>query len=253
MISIKIKKILTPAVSLFLVLYAFGQSKLPAGCGTENSKREKPDYYSDFLTDQYMDEADIDSEKYQEILTYLARHKKQAKELLKPIDLEITYHNKSESQKDAYFKIYAHILKQKNEGYEKERTELHAMYQTINTFFALTSGGGTYFGHEAERLCAYVEYDLAYLKKSETAVKERTLFEVEKSDFEYFLWTVGTQNIDMRQCMVNAGNLGYAKIMHAAIDAMTNLESYLCNTFYYERARAYINLTMLKKLGELNP
>ena len=253
MISIKIKKILTPAVSLFLVLYAFGQSKLPAGCGTENSKREKPDYYSDFLTDQYMDEADIDSEEYQEILTYLARHKKQAKELLKPIDLEITYHNKSESQKDAYFKIYAHILKQKNEGYEKERTELHAMYQTINTFFALTSGGGTYFGHEAERLCAYVEYDLAYLKKSETAVKERTLFEVEKSDFEYFLWTVGTQNIDMRQCMVNAGNLGYAKIMHAAIDAMTNLESYLCNTFYYERARDYINLTMLKKLGELNP
>ena len=253
MISIKIKKILTPAVSLFLVLYAFGQSKLPAGCGTENSKREKSEYYDDFLADKYMDEADIDSEEYQELLTYLARHKKQAKELLKPIDLEITYHNKSESQKDAYFKIYAHILKQKNEGYEKERTELHAMYQTINTFFALTSGGGTYFGHEAERLCAYVEYDLAYLKKSETAVKERTLFEVEKSDFEYFLWTVGTQNIDMRQCMVNAGNLGYAKIMHAAIDAMTNLESYLCNTFYYERARDYINLTMLKKLGELNP
>ena len=253
MISIKIKKILTPAVSLFLVLYAFGQSKLPAGCGTENSKREKSEYYDDFLADKYMDEADIDSEEYQELLTYLARHKKQAKELLKPIDLEITYHNKSESQKDAYFKIYAHILKQKNEGYEKERTELHAMYQTINTFFALTSGGGTYFGHEAERLCAYVEYDLAYLKKSETAVKERTLFEVEKSDFEYFLWTVGTQNIDMRQCMVNAGNLGYAKIMPAAIDAMTNLESYLCNTFYYERARDYINLTMLKKLGELNP
>jgi len=253
LISIKIKKILTPAVSLFLVLYAFGQSKLPAGCGTENSKREKSEYYDDFLADKYMDEADIDSEEYQELLTYLARHKKQAKELLKPIDLEITYHNKSESQKDAYFKIYAHILKQKNEGYEKERTELHAMYQTINTFFALTSGGGTYFGHEAERLCAYVEYDLAYLKKSETAVKERTLFEVEKSDFEYFLWTVGTQNIDMRQCMVNAGNLGYAKIMHAAIDAMTNLESYLCNTFYYERARDYINLTMLKKLGELNP
>ena len=253
MISTKMKKILTPAVSLFLVLYAFGQSKLPIGCGTENSKPEKSEYYDDFLADKYMDEADTDSEEYQEILTYLARHKKQTKELLKPIDLEITYHNKSESQKDAYFKIYAHILKQKNEGYEKERTELHAIYQTINTFFALTSGGGTYFGHEAERLCAYVEYDLAYLIKSETSVKERILSEVEKSDFEYFLWTVGTQNIDMRQCMVNAGNLGYAKIMHAAIDAMTNLESYLCNTFYYERARDYINLTMLNKLGELNP
>ena len=253
MISIKIKKILTPAVSLFLVLYAFGQSKLPIGCGTENSKPEKSEYYDDFLADKYMDEADTDSEEYQEILTYLARHKKQTKELLKPIDLEITYHNKSESQKDAYFKIYAHILKQKNEGYEKERTELHAMYQTINTFFALTSGGGTYFGHEAERLCAYVEYDLAYLKKSETSVKERILSEAEKSDFEHFLWSVGTQNIDMQQYMANSGNLGYAKIMHAAIDAMTNLESYLCNTFYYERARDYINLTMLKKLGELNP
>ena len=123
------------------------------------------------------------------------------------------------------------------------------MYQTINTFFALTAGGGTYFGHQAERICAYVEYDLTYLKKSETAVKERTLSEAEKSDFEYFLWTVGTQNIDMQQYMVNAGNLGYAKIMHAAINAMTNLESYLRNTFYYERAYNYINLTMLKKIG----
>ena len=252
MISTKMKKILTPAVSLFLVLYAFGQSKLPIGCGTENSKPEKSEYYDDFLADKYMDEADTDSEEYQEILTYLARHKKQTKELLKPIDLEITYHNKSESQKDAYFKIYAHILKQKNERYEKERTELHAIYQTINTFFALTSGGGTYFGHEAERLCAYVEYDLAYLIKSETSVKERILSEAEKSDFEHFLWSVGTQNIDMQQYMANSGILGYAKIMHAAIDAMINLESYLCNTFYYERARNYINLTMLKKLGELD-
>ena len=212
-------------------------------------KPESSDYYGDFLTDQYMNEVDTDSEEYQEILTYLARHKKQTKELLKPIDVEITYHNTSESQKDAYFKIYTHILKQKNKGYEKERTELHAMYQTINTFFALTAGGGTYFGHQAERICAYVEYDLTYLKKSETAVKERTLSEAEKSDFEYFLWTVGTQNIDMQQYMVNAGNLGYAKIMHAAINAMTNLESYLRNTFYYERAYNYINLTMLKKIG----
>ena len=212
-------------------------------------KPESSDYYGDFLTDQYMNEVDTDSEEYQEILTYLARHKKQTKELLKPIDVEITYHNTSESQKDAYFKIYTHILKQKNKGYEKERTELHAMYQTINTFFALTAGGGTYFGHQAERICAYVEYDLTYLKKSETAVKERTLSEAEKSDFEYFLWTVGTQNIDMQQYMVNEGNLGYAKIMHAAINAMTNLESYLRNTFYYERAYNYINLTMLKKIG----
>ena len=212
-------------------------------------KPESSDYYGDFLTDQYMNEVDTDSEEYQEILTYLARHKKQTKELLKPIDVEITYHNTSESQKDAYFKIYTHILKQKNKGYEKERTELHAMYQAINTFFALTAGGGTYFGHQAERICAYVEYDLTYLKKSETAVKERTLSEAEKSDFEYFLWTVGTQNIDMQQYMVNEGNLGYAKIMHAAINAMTNLESYLRNTFYYERAYNYINLTMLKKIG----
>ena len=212
-------------------------------------KPESSDYYGDFLTDQYMNEVDTDSEEYQEILTYLARHKKQTKELLKPIDVEITYHNTSESQKDAYFKIYTHILKQKNKGYEKERTELHAMYQTINTFFALTAGGGTYFGHQAERICAYVEYDLTYLKKSETAVKERTVSEAEKSDFEYFLWTVGTQNIDMQQYMVNEGNLGYAKIMHAAINAMTNLESYLRNTFYYERAYNYINLTMLKKIG----
>ena len=212
-------------------------------------KPESSDYYGDFLTDQYMNKVDTDSEEYQEILTYLARHKKQTKELLKPIDVEITYHNTSESQKDAYFKIYTHILKQKNKGYEKERTELHAMYQTINTFFALTAGGGTYFGHQAERICAYVEYDLTYLKKSETAVKERTLSEAEKSDFEYFLWTVGTQNIDMQQYMVNEGNLGYAKIMHAAINAMTNLESYLRNTFYYERAYNYINLTMLKKIG----
>ena len=212
-------------------------------------KPESSDYYGDFLTDQYMNEVDTDSEEYQEILTYLARHKKQTKELLKPIDVEITYHNTSESQKDAYFKIYTHILKQKNKGYEKERTELHAMYQTINTFFALTAGGGTYFGHQAERICAYVEYDLTYLKKSETAVKERTLSEAEKSDFEYFLWTVGTQNIDMQQYMVNEGNLGYAKIMHAAINAMINLESYLRNTFYYERAYNYINLTMLKKIG----
>lgn len=190
-------------------------------------------------------EIDGKSAEYIEIEKYINGNEK---EIPSPAELERKYFDKSESKKDEYFKIYAYILRHKNPNYEKERKELNEIFQNLNSFFALLADGGIGFGHEAERICAYVEYELFYLQKNQLDEK-MALSDSSKNDFEHILWTAGTQNVNMQQNMLNSGYLKYAKKMHEAVELMSLLESQISNRFYNECANRYVNRVMRKKLG----
>lgn len=190
-------------------------------------------------------EIDVKSAEYIEIENCINVDEK---EIPSPSELERKYFDKSESKKDEYFKIYAYILRHKNPGYEKERKELNEIFQNLNNFFSLLADGGIGFGHEAERICAYVEYELFHLQKNRLDEK-MALSDSAKNDFEHILWTAGTQNVNMQQNMLNSGYLKYAKKMHEAVALMLLLESQISNRFYNECANRYINQIMRKKLG----
>lgn len=142
-------------------------------------------------------EIDCKSAEYIEIEKYINGNEM---EIPSPAELERKYLDKSESKKDEYFKIYAYILRHKNPNYEKERKELNEIFQNLNSFFALLADGGIGFGHEAERICAYVEYELFHLQKNQLDEK-MALSDSAKNDFEHILWTAGTQNVNMQQNM----------------------------------------------------
>lgn len=191
-------------------------------------------------------EADVECSEYMEIENYINSNES---EIPSPAELERKYFDKSESKKDECFKIYAHILRHKNPKCEKERKELNEIFQNLNSFFSLLAGGGIGFGHESERICAYVEYELFHLQKNRLDEKI-ALSDSAKNDFEYILWTVGTQNVNMQQNMLDSGYLKYAKTMHEAVDLMYLIELRMNNRFYNECANRYINQVMRKKRGE---
>ena len=195
--------------------------------------------------DNIHSEIDCKSAEYIEIEKYINGDEK---EIPSPAELERKYFDKSESKKDEYFKIYAYILRHKNPNCEKERKELNEIFQNLNNFFALLADGGIGFGHESERICAYVEYGLFHLQKNWLNEK-MALSDSSKDDFEHILWTAGTQNVNMQQNMLNSGYLKYAKKMHEAIELMSLLESQIGNRFYNECANRHVNRIMRKKLG----
>lgn len=188
-------------------------------------------------------EINCKSAEYIEIEKYINVDER---EIPSPAELERKYFDKSESKKDEYFKIYAYILRHKNPRYEKERKELNEIFQNLNNFFSLLADGGIGFGHESERICACVEYELFYLQKNWLDEK-MALSDSSKNDFEHILWTAGTQNVNMQQNMLDSGYLKYAKKMHEAVALMLLLESQISNRFYNECANRYINQVMRKK------
>lgn len=67
-----------------------------------------------------------------------------------------------ETGKDNYYLLYAHFLKQKNgDGkFSTQRNKLLNIFTEINTLFGEIEYGGTYFGHQYQRILAYAEYSV---------------------------------------------------------------------------------------------
>jgi len=91
----------------------------------------------------------------------------------------------SELGQDEYFILYAYFLKKKNSGeqLDSQRNRLLSIYQNINTIYALLSNGGTFFGHQASRIPAYVEFalnqykrDHNYYDKVDSVEKQKRLY-----------------------------------------------------------------------------
>jgi hypothetical protein len=66
----------------------------------------------------------------------------------------------SEAGQDNYYILYAYFLKKQNQGAEAatRRETLIAIYQDLNSIFGYLQHGGTFFGHQYNRINGYAEY-----------------------------------------------------------------------------------------------
>lgn len=91
----------------------------------------------------------------------------------------------SEAGKDAYYSLYAHFLIQKDSSQVliRRRDVLNGIYQDVNDMAGELARGGTYFGHQYNRIAAYAEYavnmfdfDTTSFLKSYDISKQKALF-----------------------------------------------------------------------------
>lgn len=73
----------------------------------------------------------------------------------------------SEAGQDNYYILYAYFLKKQNQETEAEtrREKLIAIYQDLNSIFGYLQHGGTYFGHQYNRINGYAEYGVYQYKQ----------------------------------------------------------------------------------------
>lgn len=71
-----------------------------------------------------------------------------------------------EQGQDRFYILYAYFLKNRNSEKELDdiRENLISIYQTINDIFSFLNYGGTYFGHQNNRLIGCAEYDVCQYK-----------------------------------------------------------------------------------------
>ncbi|RXK62429.1 hypothetical protein ESA94_05320 [Lacibacter luteus] len=74
----------------------------------------------------------------------------------------------SEQGQDRFYILYAYFLKNRNPEKELEavRENLISIYQNVNDIFGYLNSGGTYFGHQSNRLIGCAEYDVYQYKQS---------------------------------------------------------------------------------------
>ena len=172
-----------------------------------------------------------------------------------------------ECGQDYYIELYALSLKEENdkkagqraEEIQKIRANLNEIYMTLNEMFRLVVGGGTYFGHEYQRIPARTEYDIyRYLndKKLQEAFKATVSWtEKDLIDFEEFFWLVAGRwrgDIDEGDTGYWFVEDGYKRVcdkMYEIKRGLIKLEETCTNRFYRERAEAYISSKMRALFG----
>ncbi|MDR2840343.1 MAG: hypothetical protein LBV75_03615 [Paludibacter sp.] len=80
----------------------------------------------------------------------------------------------SETGQDTYYILYAYFLKQKNgiDKYAQQRKKLIEIYSNINSLFGHFQYGGSYFGHQAQRILGYAEYSIYLLSYAENNIEK---------------------------------------------------------------------------------
>ena len=172
-----------------------------------------------------------------------------------------------ECGQDYYFELYALSLKEENdkkagqraEEIQKIRANLNEIYMTLNEMFRLVVGGGTYFGHEYQRIPARTEYDIYRFlndKKLQEAFKATVSWtEKDLIDFEEFFWLVAGRwrgDIDEGDTGYWFVEDGYKRVcdkMYEIKRGLIKLEEICTNIFYRERSGDYINSKMYALLG----
>ncbi|KFF18459.1 hypothetical protein [Flavobacterium hydatis] len=88
----------------------------------------------------------------------------------------------SESDRDRFCLIYTYYLKQKNgeEKFRVEREKLIQMYRAVNELYGGLNYGGTYFGHQFERLHADAEYSIYRLSLDKEYYDKKYDFQKQK-------------------------------------------------------------------------
>lgn len=86
----------------------------------------------------------------------------------------------SEVGQDDFYLIYAYV--HRNKGFDVERKTLTNLFRAINNMYWKLNYGGTYFGHQHQRLVAEVEYSIYLLSQNKCECSDKG-FAKEKANF----------------------------------------------------------------------
>ena len=140
----------------------------------------------------------------------------------------------SETGQDVYYIFYAYFLKQRNgiEKYRQQRKQLIDIYRNINALFQNLRHGGTFFGHQYDRILAYAEYSL--YQYPEIDVNEYDI-SIQKQLYIKML----RQIIEDDSKLFDENNEQTIEQRPKRNKIVDNLEKLITNYFYLEKAQQF--------------
>ncbi|MDR2854222.1 MAG: hypothetical protein LBV31_02825 [Prevotellaceae bacterium] len=144
----------------------------------------------------------------------------------------------SEAGQDAYYTLYAYFLKQKNgiDKYAQQRKKLIEIYSNINSLFGHFQYGGSYFGHQAQRILGYAEYAIYLLSCAENNI-EKTYSITKQKD----LYIKSLRQLIEDESEIDFETFGKEKIernkeLNSIVDKLDKL---ITDNFYLRRAQEF--------------
>ena len=106
------------------------------------------------------------------------------KEYMNQDEKKETFDFGSEDGQDNFYLVYAYYLKQKNGDakFSSARKNLITLYDTLNDIYSRVEYGGTFFGHQYDRIYGYAEYSI-YLLAINKKTSQRIQFNKHKAQY----------------------------------------------------------------------
>jgi len=146
----------------------------------------------------------------------------------------------SEAGQDNFYLLYAYFLRQKNKGPELAgaRDTLIRIFENINNLYGRLNHGGTYFGHQYNRLLGYAEYEVSVLSKEPDWFKKDYSIVAQKARFIDLIHQQIQDEVSVDNFILGPGEKQKAiQEMEKYLDKMNAL---MTNYFYLTRARRFL-------------
>lgn len=155
---------------------------------------------------------------------------------------EATYNENADFEKfgseagiDEYYTLYAYFLRQKNgeENTTQIRENLSQIFESIHLVYGVMNGGGIFFGHQAKRSLAYVEYEISLVS---VEPNEYTKVKINQEKKNLFLQALK----EMIKVNIGSSKLGNErmrnKMSQLLLDEIAKIDAVLISDYYLEIA-----------------
>lgn len=145
----------------------------------------------------------------------------------------------SEAGQDNYFLLYTYFLRQKQTDTSliARRQSLLRIFNNINVIFATLNDGGTFFGHQVNRIYAYAEFALYEYNLQQNAYPETPDFSKQKTKYLNEL-----SNKIMAQVAADPGinnEADRSERRQFLLNYVADLDKLIADNFYLARAREF--------------
>ncbi len=145
----------------------------------------------------------------------------------------------SELGRDTYYILYSYFLRQqhKDSHLDTVRETLINIYQTLNEVFGYLYHGGTYFGHQYNRINGYAEYGV-YEYKSFSDIHNR-LEDISKLKQLYLASLKEIIHNEIEVDNENPTEKGKFERKYELLKYVTILDTLITNNFYLKKAQQF--------------
>jgi hypothetical protein len=145
----------------------------------------------------------------------------------------------SESGQDAYYLVYAYILKHKNRirKYSKRRENLLKIYKNLNSLFGQLNYGGTYFVHQYKRIQGYAEFSVYWYSHYQDFFDRS--YDIKKQK-EYYINGLKQLILDEEKIdNITMGEKEKLKRRNELFQTVSTLNDLITDNFYLRMAKSF--------------